>query len=81
MLTNLDLSAVTDRVLGLSAPRIAPFARLPGRSDRPLGPILLLFSALASATGLGLWAAGHGDWAARVVGAAVLLLVLTLRLL
>ena len=81
MQTTMDLREVTDRVLGLSPPRVPMPARMPRRLDQPLGLVLLLVSALGSAVSLGLWANGHGGLACRVFGGTILLLALALRML
>ena len=81
MHTTADLREITDRVLGLSLPRVPAPARAPRRLDKPAGLALLLLSASASTASITLWAAGHGGWALRLIGAAILMLTGALRLL
>ena len=78
---SVNLREITDRVLGLSPPRVLIPARLPRRTHQGVGLILLLLSALAMAASLGLWIGGHGGLALRIFGGTVLLLALSLRLL
>jgi len=81
MRTSVDLREVTDRVLGLSLPRVRRPARRFRRTEGPIAVILLLISALTTAAGLALWAGGHGLSALQVFGGTILLLALALRLL
>ena len=81
MRTSVDLREVTDRVLGLSLPRVARRARRFRRTDGPTAFILLLISGLITVASLVLWAEGHGDWALRTFIGTTLLLGVALRLL
>jgi hypothetical protein len=79
MRTTVNLREVTDRVLGLSTPTIRARPAKPRRSDRILASIMLVISATATITSLGLWIAGEGMTGLRVFAGAILLLLVMLR--
>jgi hypothetical protein len=75
------MQAITDRVLGLTMPRVPMGARLPRPWDRRMGMILLIISALVTVACLILWAFGDTTAALRLFGGTVLALAIALRLL
>ncbi len=81
MYTPINLQEVTDRVQGLSPPRVPMSARLPRPWDRQMGFVLLVISALVSAACVALWLYGHATIALCVFIASVVSLSLAVRLL
>ncbi len=81
MYVPINLQEVTDRVRGLSPPRVPMAARLPKPWDRLLGLVLMTLSASVSVLCLGLWIDGYTTMSTRLFVGAVIGLALAVRLL